>query len=202
MSTQTIVELVGYLGSLLVLVSFLMTSVFKLRVVNTVGSLIFMVYALIIHSYPTAIMNFCLVLINLHFLWKMHKDAGKYDVVEIDPKDAYLDYFVTKQKEDIENIFPGTMAKVGEAEKAYIINCGTESIGVVYAKALEDGLELILDYTVPAYRDFSVGKFMLDKMKEKGIKRLVYRGPAEHHKAYLNKMGYVNKDDIYEKVLI
>ena len=72
MNTNMIIEAVGYLGSLLVLVSFLMVSVVKLRVVNTVGSFIFMVYALIIRSYPTAIMNFCLVLINLRFLYRLH----------------------------------------------------------------------------------------------------------------------------------
>ena len=55
------IEIVGYAGSALVLVSFLMTSVFKLRVVNTVGSIIFAIYALIIRSYPTAVMNIALV---------------------------------------------------------------------------------------------------------------------------------------------
>ena len=49
MNTSTIIEAVGYLGSALVLVSFLMSSVVKLRVVNTAGSLIFALYALIIH---------------------------------------------------------------------------------------------------------------------------------------------------------
>lgn len=39
MNTSSLIEAVGYLGSALVLVSFLMSSVVKLRVVNTVGSL-------------------------------------------------------------------------------------------------------------------------------------------------------------------
>ena len=68
-----LIELFGYLGSTLVLVSMLMTSVVKLRIINTIGSVIFTIYALIIKSYPTAFMNFCLVLINLRFLWKMSK---------------------------------------------------------------------------------------------------------------------------------
>ena len=57
MNVSTIIEMVGYLGSVLVVVSMLMSSVIKLRVINTVGSGIFAVYALIIHSYPTALMN-------------------------------------------------------------------------------------------------------------------------------------------------
>ena len=45
-----IVELVGYIGSLLVVVSMLMTSVIKLRFINLTGSFIFTIYALIIKS--------------------------------------------------------------------------------------------------------------------------------------------------------
>ena len=48
MDTHMIVELIGYFSSLLVLVSFLMTSVIRLRIVNSVGAIIFTVYATII----------------------------------------------------------------------------------------------------------------------------------------------------------
>ncbi len=65
-----IIELIGYLGSILVVISMLMTSVIKIRILNCIGSGIFTVYALIIHSYPTAIMNFCLVSINIYYLMK------------------------------------------------------------------------------------------------------------------------------------
>ena len=73
MNVSTIIEMVGYLGSVLVVVSMLMSSVIKWGVVNTVGSGIFAVYALIIHSYPTALMNFCLVTINVYNLIKLSK---------------------------------------------------------------------------------------------------------------------------------
>ena len=73
MDRAILIECIGYLGSALVLVAFLMSSVVKLRVVNTVGSLIFAAYALIIRSYPTAIMNFCLVVINLNLMSHMFR---------------------------------------------------------------------------------------------------------------------------------
>ena len=40
MDTATIIELIGYLGSVLVLVSMLMTSVVRLRVINLIGSIL------------------------------------------------------------------------------------------------------------------------------------------------------------------
>ena len=77
MDRQMILELVGYFASLLVLVSLLMTSVVKLRVINMIGSFIFAVYALFISSYPTAVMNFCLVGVNIYFLIKMAKTEDR-----------------------------------------------------------------------------------------------------------------------------
>ena len=75
MDIHMIVELVGYLGSILVVVSVLMTSMVKLRIVNSIGASIFTVYALIIQSYPTALMNFSLVVINLYYLARMKKEG-------------------------------------------------------------------------------------------------------------------------------
>ena len=81
--TNSFIEMIGYLGSSLVLVSFLMASVAKLRIVNSIGSVIFTIYAFIIHSYPTAIMNICLVLINIYYLVKLSNTSVDYTCIKI-----------------------------------------------------------------------------------------------------------------------
>ena len=116
MNASTIIEMVGYLGSFLVLVSFLMTSVVKLRIVNTVGSIIFMIYALIIKSYPTAVMNFCLVVINLHFLYKMNKMGKEYEITRVEKEDGYLEYLLNLYHSDIRTCFPDIVLDVDEAD--------------------------------------------------------------------------------------
>ncbi len=73
MNTEMLIELFGYLGSVMVVVSMLMSSVVKLRVINTIGSVISGTYALIIGSFPLALMNICLVVINLYNLRKLRK---------------------------------------------------------------------------------------------------------------------------------
>ena len=94
MDTHMIVELIGYFSSLLVLVSFLMTSVIRLRIVNSVGAIIFTVYATIIGSYPTALMNLCLVGINMYNLYKLLKSPKHYEVICEEPEAAGLKYFL------------------------------------------------------------------------------------------------------------
>ncbi|MBQ1326325.1 MAG: YgjV family protein [Solobacterium sp.] len=191
------IELFGYLGSFLVLVSFLMTSVFKLRVVNTVGSVIFAVYALIIRSYPTALMNICLVGINLRFLWKMMHTRRDFEIVRVKPDDLYLQHFLEVHAPDIQACFPGISLDLSAADDIRFIQCEQRPAAVFAARTENGTMEILLDYSVPEFRDFSVGVFLQEQLPGEGIHTLVYRGPVEHHKEYLAKMGYEKDGDRY-----
>ena len=197
-----LVELIGYAGSLLVLVSFLMTSVFRLRVVNMIGSVIFMIYALIIRSYPTALMNFCLVLINLHFLWKMSHQEKHYELIEVGKDDAFLQYELQRYGEDIRKCFPGVEMHSEETTHRFVFCCQGVPVGLFLGKRQGDEMEIFLDYFTPEYRDFSLGKFLMKKLGDTGVKTLLYRGPDAHHKAYLQKMAFQKTNDGYRKDLI
>ena len=59
-----LIEGFGYIGTALVVISMLMTSLNKLRIVNICGSIISMIYSIIVQAFPIAIMNFCLIAIN------------------------------------------------------------------------------------------------------------------------------------------
>ena len=202
MNTSILIEAFGYLGSLLVLVSMLMTSVVKLRVINTIGSVIFTIYAFIIKSYPTALMNFCLVLINVHFLWKMSKMGKEYEVVECDRNDVLLKYLVDHYRSDINRIFPGIDLNLRQIDRAYVVLCQGKPVGVTLGNMEDDDtLELKLDYTIPEFRDFSIGSFLFDYLKKKDIKDVVYKGPDENHLDYLNNQGFVREGDSYLKKL-
>lgn len=73
MNTSTLIEIFGYTGTVLVVVSMLMTSMVKLRVINTIGSIISGIYAIICGAYPLALMNGCLIIINIYNLLKLSK---------------------------------------------------------------------------------------------------------------------------------
>lgn len=73
MDKQFLFDMIGYTGSFLVVISMLMTSVVKLRVINTIGAVIFLCYAICIHSIPTAVMQLSLIIINVINLYKLIK---------------------------------------------------------------------------------------------------------------------------------
>lgn len=202
MNTNMLIEAFGYLGSLLVLVSMLMTSVVKLRIINTIGSVIFTIYAFIIKSYPTALMNFCLVLINLRFLWKMSRMDKEYEIVECDRNDVLLRYLVDHYRSDISKIFPGIDLNLRQIDRAYVVLCQGKPVGITLGNAEDDDtLDLKLDYTIPEFRDFSIGSFLFDYLKKKDVRKVVYKGPDENHLAYLNNQGFVKKGNSYIKNL-
>ena len=203
MDNKMLIEVVGYTGSALVLVSFLMVSVRKLRIVNTIGSAIFTVYAFIIKSYPTALMNFCLVMINIYHLIKMsntNKENREYELVKVLPEDSMLKYSINRAKDDILKCFPGLSLDFAGADTAYIICYNGNPAGIfVGKKTSESAVDILLDYSFPEFRDFSIGKFLFSKLQEDGISYFTYSGPDVHHKDYLNKYGFVNKNGRYEK---
>ena len=69
-------ELFGYLGTALVLISMMMTSLGKLRILNLAGSLISMIYAIAMNTWPVAALNLGLIVINTVQLWRLRRSAA------------------------------------------------------------------------------------------------------------------------------
>ena len=201
MSISTIFELIGYLGSALVIVSMLMTSVVKLRIINTVGSVIFAVYALLIHSYPTAAMQVALIIINVVNLCKLLNTKKEYSVVKLTGADSFPKYFLEQNGDDIKKIFPD-FSQLKSDDSVYLICCHSDCAGIlVGTPAPENTLNVSLDYTTPAYRDTSVGKFLYNKLKEDNIQKLTAQTSIELHEKYLIKMGFEKSAAGFVKVL-
>ncbi len=200
---STVIELIGYVGSALVVVSMLMTSVVRLRVINMIGSIIFTCYALIIRSYPTAFMNLCLVAINIYHLFRLLKETKNYDLVEAAVQDRYISYLEDKNKQDIRSWFPEFKPEGNEADTAFLVLHDSNPAGLLLGRQTRPGeLEVVLDYTTPVYRDATVGRFLHDSLAKKGYKKLVFKGNAPGHIPYMEKVGYQkNNDGVYELAL-
>lgn len=195
MDIRIILELIGYTGSLLVIVSMLMTSVVKLRVINTIGSVIFCGYALAIHSYPTAAMQICLIIINIINLRKLNNTKKEYAAVGTKADDGFLAHFLFENSSDIKKFFPDFSAP-SAGDKIFLITCGQVPAGVFIAQ--DDGkgaLTVKLDYTTPAYRDCSAGKFLYTHLQHLGIKKILAETKIPAHEKYLHKMGFLPDGD-------
>ena len=190
MNWNTVVELIGYLGSALVVISMLMTSVVRLRVINLIGSAIFTCYALLIRSYPTAAMNLFLVGINVYHLLRLLKAQKHYDLVATGMKNSYVAYLLEKNRDDILKWFP-EFSLPDEDGIACLVCCDSNPAGLFLGRAAGDGdIEVLLDYTTPVYRDTSVGVYLHGWLAQAGYRSLVFRGHAPQHEGYMAKVGY------------
>ena len=198
---KTVVELIGYLGSALVVVSMLMTSVVRLRVINLMGSAIFTVYALLIKSYPTAAMNLFLVGINIYHLVRLLKVQKHYDLIPAGPGDRYVAYLLEKNRDDILTWFPEFVLPEGGDVVAYLVCCDSNPAGLFLGKRAGDGaVQVLLDYATPVYRDTSVGRYLHGQLARTGYKSLVFRANAPGHVGYMEKVGY-RKNESGEYIL-
>ena len=63
-------EIIGIVATLFVLISFLFTSETRIRQVNIIGAVIFIVYGIIITAHSVYILNGALVIIHIYKLYK------------------------------------------------------------------------------------------------------------------------------------
>lgn len=203
MDTAMLIEIFGYIGSVLVVVSMLMSSVVKLRVINVAGSIISGTYALIIGSFPLALMNICLIVINVYNLYKLLKTEQKYDFIEGTTVDTFMEYFLDHYRQDILTYFPEFEEKKVDVDRAYMVCCDGNPAGLLLGKDLGNGvLDVVLDYSTPTYRDCSVGVYGYGKLPTAGVKKLQFgQNASEAHAAYLTKMGFVKGNGMFVKNL-
>ncbi len=66
-------DIIGYIGTLLVVISFLMKNIFLLRLINTIACTVFVIYGVILNLPPVIITNLLIISINLYFIIKEKK---------------------------------------------------------------------------------------------------------------------------------
>ena len=199
MNTETFIQAMGYFSTVLILISFLMTSVVKLRLFNLIGSIIFVIFAFLTKSYPTAIMNIGLCLINIYFLIRLARSKSLTLHLPIARDSAYLKEFLQLYREDIRTYFPDFDPEDAGNDVGYFVYYDMNPVGLILGKKSEEGvLDVALDYTIPKYRDASVDRYLYPQLLgEEGFRALEFRDPSPKHAGYLNKVGFRREGDCY-----
>ena len=66
------IEWVGYAASIMIAISLLMTDILKLRIINSIGCVLFVIYA-----YPVGVINAFIFLVNIFYIFKFFKNKNK-----------------------------------------------------------------------------------------------------------------------------
>ena len=192
-------EWLGYLSSVIVAVSLLMSSIIKLRWYNLAGSILFAIYGYMIHAIPVALINSIIVFINIYYLYKIYTEKEYFKLIEINEESNYIKSFFDFYKKDIEKYFPDFKFSITETTIRLYILRNMVPAGVFIASAHDqDSLLIDLDFVMPEYRDFKIGKFLLEDneryFRDKGYKKLFCYASNNEQNVYLKKMGFIEAE--------
>ncbi len=190
------VELVGYLGSLLIVISLTRTSILHLRLVGLAGSTAFLIYSILIEAYPIAVVNVVVIGIHLFFLRQLLSRTKEFFTsLELNMDSQYLRHFLHFYADDIESHQSGYTFEAREDQVRAFILRDLVPAGVFIGRKCSDGtIEVELDYVAPQYRDFKVADFLYSSRSEifgaHDCRRIWARPGSEHHVEYFEKMGF------------
>ncbi len=195
------VELIGYLGSILVAISLMMKSLLRLRIINLIGALFFTLYGVLLGAYPVAFLNGIIVCIDLYYLVQMWRQKDFFTFLEVSPKGKYINAFVEFYKDDILEIIPTYTHNADDDLLCFFILRNMMPAGLFIAKIQGEEAHIQLDYVIPNYRDFQVARFIFEDnaafFRQRGIRRFVSDGGSPIHRKYLEKMEFVNQGEVY-----
>jgi hypothetical protein len=162
MNSTIIYEIIGWTGSVLVIVSLMQRSIFKLRLIGLGAAGAFLVYGLLIGAYPIAIVNVVVIGVHLYFLRKLTVHPEEvFSTLEVYPESRYLAYFLEFYADEISQFQPEFSYDPGGDHWASFLLRGHVPAGLVIARPCQDGsLAIELDFVTPEYRDFKLGEFL------------------------------------------
>ena len=119
-----------------------------------------------------------------------------FEKISLKPGEGYVQDFLQQNAEDIARCFPERRPQEWAPNRAYMVFHGSEPAGILLGREEDGVLNVGLDYSTPAYRDCSVGEFLLENLPRP--LRICYGDAEEEHLPYLKKLGFSNKDISFE----
>ena len=74
---ENFMEMMAYIGSVIILISFCTKNVSLLRILNNIGCLIFLFYAFYHGRMPLIILNSMVIIVNMYHIWSDKKQKTK-----------------------------------------------------------------------------------------------------------------------------
>jgi hypothetical protein len=194
--SSTTIELIGYLASALVVLSLIMSSVLRLRVIGLTGAIVFATYGALIASVPVMVTNGAIVLVHGYHLVRILRARASdsyFEVVRWPVFGTYLPRFLDFHRDDIARSQPN-FDGLHDDHLAWVILRDAEPVGVVLARRSDDGSAHIdLDYVRPEHRDLRAGKVFFSNgegLSGEGIGTVTTDAPTDLHRRYLIQMGF------------
>jgi hypothetical protein len=194
-------DILGYVASVFVVASLAMTSVLKLRILSLIGSTTFLVYGLLIDSFPVALTNGVIMAINAVFLYRLFSHEAQFDVVEVDDGSKFLARYLEHNADDIEAIWPGYRYASHPDQLRLVVFRDMVPAGVFIAGVEGTTAHVEIDFAGRDYRDLRNARVLFGRgrsvLRDHGLDRVVTRADTPVHRRFLERFGFTPTGDEY-----
>ncbi|WP_454083938.1 hypothetical protein [Georgenia sp. Marseille-Q6866] len=197
---QVALEVVGWVGSGIVVWSMMQQRILRLRVYNLVGCLVQVLYNGVLGVWPVVALNVVLAVVqvvNLTRLLRGRDDPDSYSVAEVPARGPLLAQLVDRHREDVARFHPGFTAPTAEAD-AFVVMSGDEVAGWVVVHDDDGVAQIEVDYVTERFRDLSPGRFVFRRsgvLAERGYRAVAWA--PDTVEPYYEQVGFERRGDRY-----
>lgn len=192
-------EIIGYAASILVAISLLSSNVIRLRIINLIGALTFVIYGMAIQAYPVAFMNGFIVIINIYYLRQFAARKDYFGFLPEVKHSMFVAQFLSRYTEDIRQSFPEFDYPNIKNPQCIFILRNLIPVGLFIYEVNGNVAEIKLDYVIKDFRDFKNAFFLYSRTEEifggSGVTRLSAQSSIPSHQKYLRKMKFQQDTD-------
>lgn len=203
----SILQIIGYIASIIIAASMTMNSIVKFRWLNLIGASTFSIYGFVIGALPVGILNGFIVCVDVYYLYNIYSKKDIFETLEIRAENKYLIRFLEYYNKDIQKYFPGFTYKPELNTVSFFILRNMSVAGIFLAHREENNvLKIGLDYVIPEYRDFKNGKYIFNRVKNRfigaGFTKIIAPPSSEKYVKYLKILNFTeNADEMFEIIL-
>jgi len=207
----TLLDLLGWTSSALVVWSLMQARVLRFRVLNLAGAAIATGVNALVGLWPFVAMNGAIAVIDVYWLVRLLRerhDVQAYDVLEVGVGDAFLEHLLRVHRDDLRAshphfVAPGPAGGPDAACTAFLVLRADEVVGVVVVRDVGQGVgQVELDYVTSRFRDFTPGEFVYRRsgiFARHGFTRLRLVEDVAASRDYYARVGFTRAPGGWER---
>lgn len=187
-------EIIGWAGSVLVVVSLMVPSVRKFRILNLTGSFIATIYNVAFAIWPYAAMNAIITIIDAYWLVRMRREGERrYSVCPVDSCSSLVTRFIERHGAEMTHVYSMFRAEQLSGARTFLTLCDDEVIGLFAYECDGTRGRLLVDYVTDRFRDLKPGRtlYAAPAIREGGIDSLVICADGVTDTKYFAAQGFV-----------
>lgn len=195
---MTWVDALGWISSLLLIISLMQGGMWRFRLLNFVASVGLVAFNSLLGVWPNVALNLAGAAINAYHLVRLTRrrhDGEVFATLEVGADDPYLRWVLERHADDIQRRNPGFRRQSGGPTRlAYLVMRDTDTTAIVLLSDLGDRTARVeLDYVLPRFRDCTPGEAVYGRsgpLAARGVTRIVADDRRLDGPAYFRRLGF------------